>query len=362
MNDDKPRAIAEMKAMAKRNRKAFSQGLLVNDPVKTKPKTANPERALLEFKRDTIAEGVTALNRQKLRALTKTNGKMYTGKDVASARLGTALNGEYIQKDGITRSKLASANSPCLAIVAATVIKTLNFPKGYVKQGETPAQMGDFDLPDKSASQAMRKASLQAKAPRKLSPLEECEVFQTVAMVLIGNDALHLEVDASPLWLGKEFGLWKMIYSACRDTLGIDRMEYDQISLPDHDPIFTLRESIRTGYDAETIARARIQLQALVDTWEASIQAYAIHSSDAKRKANAKNASVTLQALVNGELNLANPSKAEMEKNSKARAKLEMIVSFGNRTIQAEAEEQAKRALEKTLAMAMHAHLCADCA
>lgn len=359
-NPDLATATKEITACNARIAQGFALGAFHETPVKAKRKVSNPLRALDEFKAETIREGRVSLLMQKRRAIKLANGIPFACDKVATARLGIADKAEHVEKDGITRDKLATAKSPCLAIVAATVIKTINTPKGYVKQGDTLAEKGDFILPDKAASKAQRKASREGKTRRKISPLEECEVFQTVAMVLIANDALHLEIDGSETWRGVN-GLWGKIYSACRDSLGIDRMGYAEISLPDHDPIFTLQESIRTGYDAESIARAKIKLAEIVAEWQRAIRLYAMYSSDAKRKANAKNASATLRAMTEGQFSISDLSKAEMEAKSKSKARLETCVAYGKRWMEAEKKDQAKRTLEKEIAMAMHAQFCASC-
>lgn len=330
----------------------ISIGAIDGAEAKGKQLVENKARAEAEAEAARKHDCALSLALQKRHALRARFNLPSARERLTSARLGTSDKVEYVEKEGITRDKLGTAGSPCLAIVAATVIKTINFPKGYVKQGEEPAPIGDFNLPDKQASKAQRKAALAGKGRRKLSPLEECEVFQTTAMVLIGNNALDLEISSDDTWRGEK-GLWGKIYSACRDTLGIDRQAWGEIPLPGDDPIFLLTEAIATGYDCETVARARVSLARHVREWKNAIHADRDKSTNPKRKANARSAKATLRKIIAGNFTFAGMTQAELDSTSKAKARLVERVSKGKRLLaEAEAKRQAEaEALELARAM-----------
>ena len=259
--------------------------------------------------------------------------------EVATLAPLTIVESNALRKfDRLTRDKLASADSPALAKVAATIIRRINYPKalcGKVTLYKRDSKLGKAG----SVTRAERGKSLNAKAREILSQDDECEVFQTCALVMVARGILH-----SPSLTGED---WKALFRETRAALGIDRMRAGEISTAPDDAIFTLAESVRSGHDGEAVALARVKLARRLRYWHACISKARAVSSNRQRAGNWKMHLSTLRKIAAGNLAFSGMTKPEIDFASKSKTKLVAAVSAGERAFDLEAEEQAQGAQDK---------------
>ncbi len=262
-----------------------------------------------------------------------------TEKETATAesrRLGTKAYSRA------TLATLATAGSDTLAIAARVAIARIKFPKGQ-KGKPLEVKRGEFDLGTaRKAGKAMRNASLQAKARKELSTEDECEVFQAVAMALTARGTLYAE--------RLERDDWKAVFRAARQALDIDRKRSEEITADPHGETFALIESVRTHYDAEQVARARVKLAKRIRYWHACIAKARDVSANRKRRAIHRDNRATLRTVAAGNLTFSGMSQAEMEAASKAKARLFKAIQEGESAFDMEAEQATMEAKQAAIA------------
>lgn len=252
----------------------------------------------------------------------------------------------------LTLSRLRSDDCPTLAAVSATVIRRINFPKalcGKVRTYKRDSKLGKAG----EVTKAEREKSLSAKSRPLLSPDDEMEVFQTVALVLHGRGEL-----LSPT---VSHGSWFAVFRACRKTLGIDRQR-ESITETPADEIADLMESAHCGYDAELTARARVRLAKRVKYWHACIAKARDISQSRKKRAAWKNQLATLRAIAGGSFAPRQSSQLEMQAYSKAKARLMEAVNAGESAFDMEAEtavSETRDARAKSRALEIEASMLA---
>lgn len=232
-------------------------------------------------------------------------------------------------------SNLATAASPSLAKVARTIIRRINFPKALCgKQGlhKRDSKLGKAG----TATRGEREKSLSAKSRPPLSQDDETEIFQTCALVMVARGIL-----ASDSLTGED---WKALFRASRAALGIDRMRAGEIATAPDDAIFTLSECVRSGYDAQAVALARVKLAKRITYWHSCLAKGRDVSTSRKRRAAWKNNLATLRKIAAGNLVFSGMNQLEMQAASKAKTRLMEAVTAGEMAFDSEADEAAKEA------------------
>ena len=252
-----------------------------------------------------------------------------------------------------TLATLASAGSPSLAKVARTIIRRINYPKalcGKVSFYKRDSKLGKAG----SVTRAEREKSLSSKSRPLLSENDECEIFQTCAGEMIARGILQSES-----LTGED---WKALFRASRATLGIDKARAGEISTSPEDAIFTLSESVRSGFDGEAVALARVKLARRLRYWHSCI-AKAREVSTSRQKRHAwQNQLATLRKIAAGNLTFSGMSQLEMQAVSKAKARLSEAVQIGEKAFDSEAESEARESdfrRLRSIEAAMYSHLCA---
>ena len=259
----------------------------------------------------------------------------------ASKRALALASQDSRKRDAGDKWAMLDAGSPALAKIAATVIRRINYPKAlagkvatYVKT-TTRGKAGDV-------TRAARDKSLNAKAHRLLSAQDERDVFQTVAIVLHASGHL-LESDIPR-------PVWKRIFSACREELGIDRKRNLEVATDPQSDFFTLQEYIETGHDFQRVALARQRLAGLLWQWKAAIHATFRASDSRKRKSVRKKQIGTLRTIAADRLRFRGEmTQSEHEQASKALADLQSAVSVGKRALGAEAKRREAQAIADSM-------------
>lgn len=233
-------------------------------------------------------------------------------------------------------SSLASAGSPSLAKVARTIIRRINYPKAWCgKQAlykkDTHRKGVAFKAGE--ATKGEREKSLSSKSRPLLSSDDECEIFQTVALVMVARGIL-----ASDSLTGED---WKALFRASRATLGIDKARSGEVSTSPDDAIFTLLEAVRSGYDSEAVALARVKLAKRLRYWHSCISKAREVSISRQKKHAWKNQLATLRKIAAGNLTFSGMSHQEIKDASKARLTLIKAVDLGEAAFDSEAESEA---------------------
>jgi hypothetical protein len=311
------------------------------------PKIVNEERRKLETQALLEIEDETTLHLRHLRAMRLKHGMPSASERIQAKALGVKSSSSLVTYASVNRASLLDDDSPHLGKIAATIVKRINYPKALC--GKQSLYKVDSKLGKAGeATKAERAKSTSAKVRRLLSPEEECEVFQTCALVLVSKGKLHAE----KLTLED----WKELFRASRKALGIDRMQGTELATDPTSEVFSLLEQAN-GFDAESIAIARQRLAKRFKYWYACLKKSLQVSSKRERKANFKRQRFTLRKFAAGNFRVSNMSQAELQQASKSQAKLFKSIAEGEAAFDTEAELES-RALEcLSLAKAMQASL-----
>lgn len=222
----------------------------------------------------------------------------------------------------ITRAGLAQGTSPALGKVAATMVFRLNNPKSFARKQalyKRDCTINGTDYKAGEATRATRESAAKDKGKPALSPDDECEVFQTCALVMAEHGELESE----------RITCWRAIISACRKILRINRTP--EISAPIDSPVFELADCIAT-YPLATrknILIARQKLARRLQYWLSCIRAELEMSANRKRVFNYRRNRRTIATIAKGRLFLRGMTQPELEQACKLKALLFKSIEAG---------------------------------